>query len=115
MGTDLPTLQTSEAATAWAVRDQIDHGQVDALVLDGEAAQTGGLGLCRTIKEEVYQAPPVLVILGRPQDSWLAAWSQADAVAMHPIEPVAMAEAVATFLRDAGFGAPAPDTALAPS
>jgi len=115
VGADLPALQITEVATAWAVRDRIKRGEADVLVLDGEAAGSGGLGLCRTIKEEVYQAPPVLVILGRPQDSWLAAWSHADGVAMHPIEPVAMAEAVATFLREAGFGAATPDSSLAPS
>ena len=43
-------------------------------VLDGEAVPAGGLGLARQVKDEIYGCPPVLVLIGRPQDSWLAAW-----------------------------------------
>lgn len=96
---DLPRLEFVEAATEWAVLSHVRAGTVDLAVLDGEAAPSGGLGICRTIKEEVYDAPPVLVILGRPQDDWLAAWSQADGIAMHPVDPIAIARAVERVLR----------------
>jgi DNA-binding response OmpR family regulator len=77
----------------------VDAGGVDLLVLDGEAVPAGGLGLCRQLKDEIFDCPPVLVLTGRPQDDWLAAWSRADAAVPHPLDPVALAAAAARLLR----------------
>ncbi|MFJ8627371.1 hypothetical protein ACIRD3_31640 [Kitasatospora sp. NPDC093550] len=96
---DLPELSYLECATTPAVLKALEKGGVDLCVLDGEAVPAGGLGLGRQLKDEIYGCPPVLVLIGRPQDSWLAAWSRADAAISHPVEPVALAEAVATLLR----------------
>jgi hypothetical protein len=38
-------------------------------------------------------------VLARAQDRWLAAWSQADAVVAHPLNPVEVARVVAAQLR----------------
>jgi hypothetical protein len=43
--------------------------------------------------------PPILVLIGRPQDAWLATWSRAEAAVPHPIDLVRLAEAVTTLLR----------------
>jgi len=91
-----------ECATAAAVIEAVETGEFDLLVLDGEAAQTGGLGLCRQLKNEIFSCPPVLVLTGRPQDGWLAAWSQADLAVPHPLDPMAVAEAVAELGRRVG-------------
>jgi DNA-binding response OmpR family regulator len=91
-----------ECATAAAVIEAVETGDFDLLVLDGEAAPTGGLGLCRQLKNEIFSCPPVLVLTGRPQDGWLAAWSQADLAVPHPLDPIAVAEAVATLGRRVG-------------
>jgi DNA-binding response OmpR family regulator len=88
-----------ECATAAAVIEAVETGEFDVLVLDGEAAQTGGLGLCRQLKNEISNCPPVLVLTGRPQDGWLAAWSQADLAVPHPLDPFAVAGAVAELGR----------------
>jgi hypothetical protein len=40
-----------------------------------------------------------LVVIGRPQDQWLASWSRADGVVSHPIDPVTTAAAAAELLR----------------
>jgi hypothetical protein len=40
-----------------------------------------------------------LVLIGRPQDGWLATWSRADAVTPHPLDPMAVADAVASLMR----------------
>ena len=71
----------------------------DLPILDGEAAPAGGLGLCRQLKDEIFQCPPVLVLTGRPQDGWLAAWSRADGAVPHPLDPIALAGAVADLGR----------------
>jgi hypothetical protein len=40
-----------------------------------------------------------LVITGRVQDNWLASWSKADDVVIHPIDPFTLASKVAGLLR----------------
>jgi DNA-binding response OmpR family regulator len=96
---DLPELEFVEVATDWAVLDRIRQGGVDLAILDGEAVPSGGLGVCRTIKEEVFRSPPIMVLLGRPQDRWLANWSHADAAVEHPLDPIVTAQTAAAVLR----------------
>jgi DNA-binding response OmpR family regulator len=76
---DLPEHKIVEFATGPALRLYLDSKQsADLFILDGEAVPEGGLGLARQLKDEVFNCPPVLVITGRLQDNWLAAWSKAD-------------------------------------
>ena len=96
---DLPPVEWFECATSPAVISAVDRSDFDVLILDGESAPTGGLGLCKQLKDERYECPPVLVLTGRPQDAWLATWSRADAAVPHPLDPRALAEAVATLAR----------------
>jgi DNA-binding response OmpR family regulator len=77
----------------------MDAGGVDLAILDGEAAPIGGMGLCRQLKDEIFECPPVLVLIGRPQDAWLATWSRADGVVAHPLDAVVLADCVAALLR----------------
>ncbi|MET7361553.1 hypothetical protein ABZS76_24315 [Streptomyces sp. NPDC005562] len=97
--TDVPEVRFVECATPHAVLKELDHGGIDVCVLDGESAP-GGMGVCRQIKDEVFQAPPVLLLIGRPQDAWLATWSRAEAAVTLPVEPVEFAGALAALLRD---------------
>jgi DNA-binding response OmpR family regulator len=96
---DLPPVQFVDVATDWAVMDRLRQGGIDLAILDGEAVPAGGLGVCRTIKQEVFRSPPVLLLVARPQDRWLAAWSRADGVVAHPLDPIATASAAAELLR----------------
>jgi DNA-binding response OmpR family regulator len=96
---DVQVSSWHECATAAAVIEAVETGEFDLLILDGEAAPTGGLGLCRQLKNEILDCPPVLVLIGRPQDGWLAAWSQADLAVPHPLDPIAVARAVAELGR----------------
>ena len=95
----LPRVEWLECATQQAVIGAFDAGVVDVAVLDGEAAPSGGMGIARQVKDEIYRCPPVLVLIGRAQDSWLAAWSRADAVVPHPLDPMVLAEAVADLMQ----------------
>ncbi|GKQ38003.1 hypothetical protein [Streptomyces sp. A012304] len=96
---DAPVVEFLECATPAAVVKELDKGGIDAVVLDGEAVPMGGMGLCRQIKDEVFRCPPVLLLIGRPQDAWLATWSRADAAVTLPVEPVEFAGALASLLR----------------
>ena len=96
---DVPLVRWAEFATVPALIRAVDTQQFDVLVLDGEAAPAGGLGLCKQLHDEIYNCPPVLVLTGRPQDAWLAAWSRAEAAVPRPLDPRAVADAVAALAR----------------
>ncbi|MCA6094405.1 hypothetical protein AB0K89_21275 [Streptomyces cinnamoneus] len=96
---DVPPVEYLECATLPAVLRTLAEHRVDVCVLDGETAPAGGMGVCRQLKDEVFRCPPVLLLIGRPQDAWLATWSRADAAVTHPLDPVAFADALAGLLR----------------
>jgi DNA-binding response OmpR family regulator len=96
---DLPDLTYVEVATEPVVIQQMDAGGIDLAILDGEAVPAGGMGIARQLKDEIYRCPPVLVLTGREQDNWLAAWSRAEAAVAHPIDPIVLGEAVTRLLR----------------
>ena len=96
---ELPAVAITEVATEAFVMRTLDAGGVDLVILDGEAVPVGGMGICRAIKDEIFHAPPVLVVVGRPADAWLATWSRADAVVPQPLDPRVLAEHAAGLLR----------------
>ncbi|AFR06845.1 response regulator [Nocardiopsis alba ATCC BAA-2165] len=101
--TDVPKVEFVECATAPGVLRKLESKdpaeRIDVAIFDGEAAPTGGMGLCRQVKDEIFRCPPVLLLVGRRDDGWLATWSQADQVVSHPIDPVALAESLADLMR----------------
>lgn len=96
---DVPEIEIVECATWPAALKVMDAGGIDLAIMDGESAPYGGLGLARQVKDEIYQAPPVLVLIGRPQDAWLATWSKAEAAVAHPLDPIVLAQTVADLMR----------------
>jgi DNA-binding response OmpR family regulator len=101
---DVPEAEIIEVATEPMLFRLLDAGGADVMVLDGEAQPAGGMGVCRQAKDEIYNCPPALLIIGRPDDGWLATWSRADAVVSHPIEPVALARELAGLMRQRAAG-----------
>ena len=99
---DLPELEVVEVATGPALLRTLDAGTDYALVImDGDAQPHGGFGLAHQIKEEYANCPPVLLLITRVADAWLGTWSRAEALAPHPIDPVALPAQVADLLRSA--------------
>ena len=102
---DLPDHEIHEFATGSALRAYVDTKSIgggaraDLFILDGEAAQEGGMGMARQLKDEVFNCPPVLLITGRAQDNWLAAWSRAEGTVTHPIDPFTIAAKCAALLK----------------
>jgi hypothetical protein len=96
---DLPPVEYVECATEPVVWQHLDAGHIDLCILDGEAVPAGGMGIARQMKDEIFQAPPALIIIGRPQDAWLATWSRAEGTVPHPIDPMQLADAVIRLLR----------------
>jgi DNA-binding response OmpR family regulator len=96
---DLGRVSFLEASEVADVIYYADRGDVDLAVLDGEAQPTGGIGLCRQLKTELADPPPIVLVVRRGDDRWLATWSRADAVLIQPLDPLTAAEAVAEVLR----------------
>lgn len=97
---DTPRIEWTDVATPDAVVSYAEEDEYDLLVLDGEAGKHGGMGLTRTLKSEVFDLPPVLIIIAREQDKWLASWSEAEAVVSLPLDPITLQESIADLLRD---------------
>lgn len=102
---DVGRVKFLEASTIAEVLVAMDSGKVDLAILDGEAQPTGGIGLSRQLKNEITDCPPIVIAVQRRDDRWLATWSQADAVLVHPLDPLLAAETVADVLRRRGVPA----------
>ena len=96
---DLPEVEYVEVSTEPVVIQNMDAGHIDLAILDGEAVPAGGMGIAKQLKDEIYACPPIVVLIGRPQDAWLATWSRADAAVSHPLDPIMLAESVIALLR----------------
>jgi DNA-binding NarL/FixJ family response regulator len=98
-GIEVEIVETSTGAEVVA---RCDEGGIDVALLDGEAAPTGGLGLCRQLKDELDNPPPVLVLVGRRDDAWLATWCRAEGVVQHPVDAMQITDAVLALVPRAG-------------
>ncbi|OQO89735.1 hypothetical protein [Saccharomonospora piscinae] len=104
--TDLGKVTYVEADNVADVIAEMDSGEIDLGIFDGEAQPTGGMGLTRQLKHELDDCPPIVVAVRRRDDQWLATWSQAEAVLVHPLDPLTAAETVADVLRNTGVAVP---------
>lgn len=96
---DLPPIETVDVATGPALIRILDNETYDALILDGEATPTGGMGLCYQLHDELADCPPVLLLVARQDDAWLAAWSRAEAVTGLPVDPLTLPGIFAEMVR----------------
>lgn len=96
---DTPLIEWTEVATPEAAVAYAEENTYDLMILDGEAGKHGGMGLTRTLKSEIFNLPPILLIIAREQDKWLASWSEAEAVIALPLDPIELQETIASLLR----------------
>ncbi|HRA04670.1 MAG TPA: response regulator [Arachnia sp.] len=97
---DLPEIEILEVATQGALLRTLDAGtDYGLMVFDGNAQPSGGFGLAHQVKEEYADCPPVMLLVSREADAWLASWSRAEAVAPFPIDPVTLPVQAANLIR----------------
>jgi len=96
---DLPELEFVEFATPAALIAGLDEQEFDLAIFDAEAVPEGGMGLAHQIKDEMSFPPPIILLVARPADAWLAAWSRADGLSPYPIDPIRLPQTVADVLR----------------
>ncbi len=92
---DSTVLHVSTPQRAVAI---IDEGEsFDVVVADNDTHPTGGLALAREVKARGQMGrdmPPVVLLIARTQDKWLANWAQADAYVLKPADPFDLREAL---------------------
>jgi DNA-binding response OmpR family regulator len=99
------SVEFTDASTWEECRRLLDEYEIDLMVLDGEAAPAGGLGIARQTKDEYQDPPPTCVVIARAADRWLAAYAQVDATLLAPLDPVTTGQTVAGLLRARRDGA----------
>src|SRR5437762_2682297 len=102
-------LQASDGGRGMALAWE---GRRDVVVADEITSRAGAFAVARELKGA---DPPcrgqVVVLLERRVDAWLARWSGADAWFVKPVDPFALAEAIAGFARSGPAPVPLPDDA----
>ena len=96
---DVTIASWTECATPAVTLMEVESGDFDLLILDGEARPYGGMGISRQLKSEIFECPPILVLTGRPGDGWLATWSLADAFLSRPLDEARLSATVADLVR----------------
>ncbi|MCI6574123.1 MAG: two-component system response regulator [Actinomycetaceae bacterium] len=96
---DLPNINYVEAATWQGADVKVQEQNFDLLILDAETPKLGGIGFGKKVRDEYAPSMPLLVIVARPQDEWLARTAKPNAVVVQPIQPRKLADAVAGVLR----------------
>jgi DNA-binding response OmpR family regulator len=93
------TVQFVAAANHRECLSLLDNYEIDLLLLDGEAQPAGGMAVARQLRDERDDCPPICVVIARAADRWLAAYSQADATLLHPLDPVTTGQTIAGLLQ----------------
>jgi len=102
---EFPENQIQEFATADSLKlyalgkSRAGKVKVDLFIFDGEAVPEGGLGVARQLRDEIFNCPPIMVLVAREQDAWLAGWSRAEGVVTHPVDPFTLAKTALSVLR----------------
>lgn len=96
---DLPELVFEEFATPKALIRAMDKESFDLGIFDGESVPLGGMGLSMQVSDEIPFAPPIVVLVARQADAWLAAWSRAAAISPFPVDPIDLPKIVETVIR----------------
>lgn len=74
-----------------------EDSSFDLIVADCDTHPTGGFYLAREIRlraADGHELPPLVLLVARPQDEYLARWAEADAWIVKPVDPFDLAEVV---------------------
>ena len=75
----------------------------DAVVADEIASRAGAFSMAKDLRgaPDPYLGP-IVIILERKHDAWLARWSGADAWFVRPVDPFALADRLVELIRSRG-------------
>lgn len=102
-----PDLEILEVATGPAVRAAVAAQPIDLAILDLQIGAMGAMAICLDLRhEESYGAAPhvpVLMLLDRRPDVFLARRSGAEGFVVKPLDPLRVRRAVRALLRGEGY------------
>jgi Response regulator containing a CheY-like receiver domain and an HTH DNA-binding domain len=98
---DLPTINWVEAASADGVAFKYEENAPSVLVLDSETVKEGGMSVARDLKTQQNASEPMVLLVARPQDKWLADWAGAESIVYDPLDPLDLQEALSKAIRAA--------------
>lgn len=97
-GALLPEIEWLEVATAQGVVDAMENGEFALLVIDGEAQKEGGPSVARKLEGLHEDMPPIIMLVARQQDEWIASWAGAAKTVPLPVDPISIQDAVRDVL-----------------
>ena len=104
--TDAEVVEVRTPQRGLALLDEGEHS-FDVILGDADTHPTGGFHLARELRArqtDGRDVPPIVLLIARPQDQYLARWSQADAWIVKPVDPFDLVE----VLEALGAGKPVP-------
>lgn len=99
-GKNSPEIRWSQAATSAGAIELVEQQSFDLIIVDGETPKVGGMALAKQLEVEFDALPPIIALIARQQDEWLAQWAGVQAILSEPLDPIAIQEAVATALQE---------------
>lgn len=97
-GVEIEQVATPQRAVAELLARQ---GQFAIVVADGDTAPTGGFSFSYEVKQRGDMGddmPPVVLLIARDDDRWMAKWSRADATIRKPIDPFDLEQVVTAIV-----------------
>ncbi len=98
VGKGMTEIRWTESATYEGAYMKIQENKYDLLILDGEAAKLGGIGLGKMVRDEIDPNMPFIILIARPQDEWLARVSKPNGILPFPVDAKALSQEVARVL-----------------
>lgn len=104
---EAPDTQIIEVASGPEVRALVTSQTIDLAILDLQIGSMGAMAICLDLRhEESYGAAPhvpVLMLLDRRPDVFLARRSGAEGFVVKPLDPLRVRRAVRALLRGEGY------------
>jgi CheY-like chemotaxis protein len=107
-GDEVQFLETGDGNDALVLAER---ERPDLVVVEVGVTPYGAFGIARDVKASPGTACPVIVVLERPQDDWLARWSGADALVSRPVDPFALAQVARRLVEERRGVVPAAEEA----
>ncbi len=101
-----PDLEVIEATSASAAHQRLAGDDVDVVVMDGDMRPEGGYSVVYEMRAAAElagaTAPPVIILMDREQDRWLADWAGTTEALLKPVNPFDLVDRVVELHRLAG-------------
>lgn len=99
LGEDFSYVEVRTPQRAFKVLEE--DNSFDLILADCDTHPTGGFYLSREVRLRVAdgaELPPVVLLVSRPQDEYLARWAEADAWIVKPVDPFDLLDVVEALI-----------------